>query len=139
MKYKILVFIITYKASYRVLDVFKKLPYVYLKQHKYTIYASDDNSNDDTISFLKKIKQKNKKKIIINENARNLGYGGNIKKCIRYAYKNNFDYAVMVHGDNQYNPKYIEKMLRILIKNSNNAAVSGSRMLKKIDALKIKN
>ena len=67
---------------------------------------------------------------------KNLGYGGNIKKCIRYAYKNNFDFAVMVHGDNQYNPKYIEKMLKILIKNKNDAAVSGSRMFKKIDALK---
>ena len=136
MKLKILVFIITYKASFRVLDVFKKLPFVYLKQHNYTIYASDDASKDDTVLYLKKLKQKNKKKIVINENKKNLGYGGNIKKCISYAYKNNFDYAVMVHGDNQYNPKYIEKMLRILIKNKNNAAVSGSRMLKKIDALK---
>jgi cellulose synthase/poly-beta-1,6-N-acetylglucosamine synthase-like glycosyltransferase len=136
MKYKILIFIITYKASFRVLDVFKKLPYTYLKQHQYTIYASDDASKDDTILFLKKLKQKNNKKIVINENVKNIGYGGNIKKCIKYAYKNNFDYAVMVHGDNQYNPKYIEKMLRILIKNHNNAAVSGSRMYKKIDALK---
>ena len=136
MKYKILIFIITYKASFRVLDVFKKLPYKYLKQHQYTIYASDDASKDDTISFLKKLKQKNNKKIVINENVKNIGYGGNIKKCIKYAYKNNFDYAVMVHGDNQYNPKYIKKMLRILIKNHKNAAVSGSRMYKKIDALK---
>ena len=136
MKYKILVFIITYKASFRVLDVFKKIPFKYLKQHKYTIYASDDASKDDTIFFLKKLKEKNKSKIIINENMKNLGYGGNIKKCIRYAYKKNFDFAVMVHGDNQYNPKYIEKMLKILIKNKNDAAVSGSRMFKKIDALK---
>tara|TARA_B100000780_G_C21057033_1_gene424709 strand:+ start:232 stop:963 length:732 start_codon:yes stop_codon:yes gene_type:complete len=136
MKYKILVFIITYKASFRVLDVFKKIPFKFLKQHKYTIYASDDASKDDTIFFLKKLKEKNKSKIIINENMKNLGYGGNIKKCIRYAYKNNFDFAVMVHGDNQYDPKYIEKMLKILIKNKYDAAVSGSRMFKKIDALK---
>mgnify|MGYP006131921799 FL=1 len=91
MKYKILIFIITYKASFRVLDVFKKLPFEYLKQHKYTIYASDDASKDDTFFILKKIKEKNKIKIIINENKKNLGYGGNIKKLIRYAYKNNFD------------------------------------------------
>ena len=137
MKYKILIFIITYKASFRVLDLFKKIPFVYLKQQHYSIYVSDDASKDDTISYLKKLKSKYKKKLIINENKNNLGYGANIKKCIRYAYKNNFDYAVMLHGDNQYNPKYIKKMLQVLIKNkNNNVAVSGSRMLKRLDALK---
>ena len=137
MKYKILIFIITHKSSFRVLDLFKKIPFVYLKQQHYSIYVSDDASKDDTISYLKKLKSKYKKKLIINENKNNLGYGANIKKCIRYAYKNNFDYAVMLHGDNQYNPKYIKKMLQVLIKNkNNNAAVSGSRMLKRLDALK---
>ena len=40
MKYKILIFIITYKASFRVIDVIKKLPLKYLKQHNYQIYVS---------------------------------------------------------------------------------------------------
>ena len=136
MKYKILVFIITYKASFRVLDLVKKIPFKYIKTHNYTIYASDDASGDNTYLYLKRLKQKYKKKMMISENNINLGYGGNIKKCIRYAYKNNFDYAVMLHGDNQYNPKYIKKMIEILIKNNTCAAVSGSRMLHKLDALR---
>jgi len=42
----------------------------------------------------------------------------------------------MVHGDNQYNPKYIKDMLTISFKNPNVAAVVGSRMAKKLNALK---
>ena len=136
MKYKILVFIITYKASFRVLDLIKKIPFKYLKSHNYTIYASDDASKDNTVSYLKRLKKKYKKKMIISENNKNQGYGGNIKKCIRYAYKNNFDYAVMLHGDNQYNPIHIRQMLKILFKEKRNASVSGSRMFYKSDALK---
>ena len=51
-------------------------------------------------------------------NKKNLGYGGNIKKCISYAIKNNFDYAVMIHGDGQYSPKYIKSLVKILLKNN---------------------
>ena len=136
MKYKILIFIITYKASFRVLDLIKKIFFKYIKKHNYTIFASDDASKDNTLLYLKKSKQIYKNKLIISENKINLGYGANIKKCIRQAYKNNFDFAVMLHGDNQYNPKYIKKMLEKLINNKSIAAVSGSRMFHKKNALK---
>ena len=42
----------------------------------------------------------------------------------------------MLHGDNQYNPEYLKEMIKMLIKDNNIAAVSGSRMSKKINALK---
>ena len=42
----------------------------------------------------------------------------------------------MIHGDNQYNPKYMVKMLDNLFKNKKTAATVGSRMTKKINALK---
>ena len=60
-------------------------------------------------------------------NKKNLGYGGNIKKCISYAIKNKFDYAVMIHGDGQYSPKYIKSLVKILLKN-NYFASTGSRL-----------
>ncbi len=136
MKYKILIFIITYKASYRVIDLIKKIPINYLKKHDFQLYISDDFSNDDTIIHINKIKKIFKKKLTINVNNKNLGYGGNIKKCIRFAFKKKIDYAVMLHGDNQYNPKYIKDMIRILVDSSDVSAVSGSRMANKINALK---
>jgi glycosyltransferase involved in cell wall biosynthesis len=136
MKYKILIFIITFKASFRVIDLVKKLPINYLKKHDFQIYVSDDCSNDDTVNYIDKIMHKFSKKLTINVNKKNLGYGGNIKKCINFAFKNDIDYAVMLHGDNQYNPKYLENMLEKITKNKNMAAMTGTRMSKKINALK---
>ena len=136
MRKKILIFIITYKASYRVVHVMKKIPFDYLKNHYFELLISDDCSNDDTIKYIDQLKVRYKAKLKTNINKVNLGYGGNIKKCLNYAFKNNFDYAVMLHGDNQYNPKYIKEMLKVILKKSNLAAVSGSRMVKKINAIK---
>ena len=130
---KILIFIITYKASYRIKKLINEIPFNFLKKYKYNILISDDYSRDDTINYINNIKKKIKN-VIINFNNRNLGYGGNIKKCLNYAYKNNYNYAVMVHGDNQYSPKYIKLMInRIII--TKNAAISGSRMFNKKKAL----
>ena len=135
MKDKILIFIITYKASFRVLDVIKKIPFKYLKNKNYKILISDDDSRDNTIEFIEKIKKKYPNKIIANLNKSNMGYGKNIKKCINYAYKNNFSYAVMIHGDNQYDPKYSSTMIENLIRNKHLSATVGSRMTKKMNAL----
>ena len=52
MKKKRLAFIITYKASKKIQDIINKISK--LKEFKsYDIYISDDNSPDDTISYLK--------------------------------------------------------------------------------------
>ncbi len=136
MKKKILIFIVTYKASFRLLNLIQKIPYRNLSNYNYTIYISDDHS-EDLISFkyIRLVKNRYGSRIKINYNKKNLGYGGNIKKCINYAYKNKFNYAIMLHGDDQYNPKYISNMLK-LISNTNYDAIVGSRMKKKKNALK---
>jgi hypothetical protein len=135
MKKQILIFIITYKASFRLEKVFRKIPFNRLKKFNTKVFISDDNSQDDTINFAYKIFKKVNKNVILNFNKRNLNYGGNIKLCLRYAIRNNYDYALMLHGDNQYNPKYLFKMIREIEKN-NTTAVCGSRMINKMDALK---
>ena len=55
MKDKILIFIITYRASYRVLKVVQKIPFSYLKNKNFKIYISDDDSRDETINYIKQI------------------------------------------------------------------------------------
>jgi GT2 family glycosyltransferase len=130
---KILIFIITYKASYRVKKIINEIPFSYLNKYNYNILISDDCSEDDTIKNITDIKKKIKN-VIINLNSHNLGYGGNIKKCLTYAYKNNYNYAVMIHGDNQYSSKYVKLMLSNMFMKKN-AAISGSRMYEKKAAL----
>ncbi len=136
MKKKILIFVVTYKASFRVLRLINKIPFTKLSKMNYKILISDDNSEDEeTIKYINLAKNKFKSKVTLNFNKINLGYGANIKKCLNIAYKNNFDYAVMLHGDNQYNPKYIYNMVKELNNNGSISAVCGSRMANKKKAL----
>lgn len=135
MSQKILIFIITYKASFRVKDVIDKIPFGYIKNFKYQIYISDDNSDDDTLNYISDIK-KRYPNIVFKFNRKNVGYGANIKRCIRYAFDNKFNYAIMLHGDDQYHAKYIKKMTQFLRLDKKIAAISGSRMKNKLNALR---
>ena len=137
MNKSILILIITYFASYRLKNVYKKIPFkkILLKNFNYKVLISDDNSRDDTIKIAKKISYNNKN-VILNLNKKRLGYGGNIKLCLNYAIKNNYGYAVMIHGDDQYDPKYINDMIIKINSQKNVAAVCGSRMMFRKDALK---
>ena len=130
MKNKKLVFIIIYKSSKKIQNILDKISKI-KKFKSYDIYISDDNSPDDTYYYLKKIKKKNVK---VSINRKNLGYGGNIKKCMFYAIKNNYDQAVMIHGDDQYHVKYVPKLFKSL-ENRKFSAVTGSRMKIKKNAL----
>ena len=132
MKKKILIFIVTYHASFRILTVLNKIKKINKKKDDFKILISDDSSKDDTIDYIKKIKFPKKTKIILNK--KNIGYGANIKKCLTYALKNNFDYAIMIHGDDQYDAKYIPDMIKKL-KEPKVHAVTGSRMLNKSAAI----
>lgn len=135
MKKKILIFIITYQASFRLKKVFDSIEFKKLKNYKVKIFISEDNSKDDTLKIAKEIYKKNRSLVVLKNNKKRLNYGGNIKSCLNYAMKNNFDYAVMVHGDGQYHPKYILPIIKKLEQNDS-AAVCGSRMINKKNALK---
>ena len=133
-KKKLLIFIISYKASFRVKEVFDKIPFKRLKNFRINVLISDDRSMDDTIDYAKKIKKKHKR-VFLNENKINLGYGAHIKKCLNFALKKKFNYAVMVHGDGQFNPRYIPDLLLKLEDNKVSAA-TGSRILSGINTVR---
>tara|TARA_B100000676_G_scaffold285710_1_gene314548 strand:- start:991 stop:1749 length:759 start_codon:yes stop_codon:yes gene_type:complete len=133
-KKKLLIFIISYKASFRVKEVFDKIPFKRLKNFQINVLISDDCSMDDTIDYAKKIKKKDKR-VFLNENKINLGYGAHIKKCLNFALKKKYKYAVMIHGDGQFNPKYIPDLL-LKLENSNVSAATGSRILSGINTVR---
>ena len=129
---RILIFVISYNSSIKLPKVIDKIKKI--KNFKFKILVSDDNSVDDTNKYIKKIeKQKN---IFININKKRLGEGGNIKVCLDYAIKNKFDLALMVHGDDQYDPRVLNKFYKIMTNSKDCAAVVGSRMVSKNNALK---
>ena len=136
-KKKILIFIITYYASYRLKKTFDLIPFRKLKNHSIKILISDDNSKDDTKKIAKEIYKKNKSLTFININKKRLNYGGNIKLCLNFAINNDYDYAIMLHGDNQYHPKYLCLLIKKILK-FKASAVYGSRMINKKKHLRAK-
>ena len=58
-----------------------------------------------------------------------------MEATLKYAVKRNFDFAIMIHGDDQYDSKYIPAMVKKL-KYPKVNIVTGSRMLNKKKAIK---
>jgi len=134
IKKKILIFIITFNASFRLKKTFDLIPFEKLKDHKIKILISDDNSKDDTPIIAKEIYIKNKSLVFLYNNKKRLNYGGNIKLCLNFAINNDYDYAIMLHGDSQYHPEYLYSLIKKILQ-SNAAAVYGSRMINTKNAL----
>ena len=92
------------------------------------IFVIDNASSDDTYEIAVDFKERSKMnnlKIIKNE--KNLGYGGSQKKAYSYAVKEGFQIIVMLHGDAQYSPEYIQDIIRPL-QNEEADFVFGSRI-----------
>ena len=115
MKRKILIFIVTYQSSFRVMTIIKKLKKIGKNKDLYKILISDDNSTDDTINYIKKIQRFEKVNTILNK--KNIGYEASIIKGIKYILKNSkyTKYIATLDADGELLPKFIP----ILLKKSN--------------------
>ena len=101
---KILLFIPMYNCEKQIIDVLKSLKpeiYRYLSEIIIVNNRSTDNGERIVIDFL----NKNKFKIPVAflKNDLNYGLGGSHKVAFDYAVNNNFDYIIVLHGDNQAN------------------------------------
>ena len=134
MKKKLLIFIPAYNVEDQILDVLKNIPIKRLNNYDTEILIINDFSSDRTLSEIKKFNNK-KIKITVFSNKSNLGYGSVQKMAYFYAIKNNFDIVSMLHGDGQYDPKLLPKLIAPVNKKEVDA-VFGARMHSSIKALK---
>ena len=131
---KTLILITAFNVKNFIINVVNRLPKELFTENV-EILIIDDFSTDETLKTSLALKQSFKKAVIhVLSNKKNLGYGGNQKIGYQYAIKNKFNYVVLLHGDGQYAPERIMEILEPLKKGYD--AVQGSRMIKKIDALK---
>lgn len=122
---KILVCILSYNASNHIIEVFNRIP----KDFAADIAMFDDSSKDNTCDLaLEYAAQHPERNIKVIKNRINQGYGGNQKVAYTYAIINNYDVAIMLHGDAQYAPELLPDMAAPII-NENYGAVLGSRMM----------
>ena len=112
MQDKIMVFIPMYncrKQIVRVLEQFRGEIKDYISQIVIINNRSTDGGEESVISYLKEKPLSTPVKLL--RNRENYGLGGSHKVAFRYALNHNFDYVVVLHGDDQ---GHIENLLPYL-------------------------
>ena len=132
---KLLVFIVAYNAETTIEKVITRIPEELFDASRWEteILVIDDASPDKTFS-VGHAATSTSAHITFLKNPNNLGYGGNQKLGYRYAIENGFDYVALIHGDGQYAPEELPRLLQPLVDNEAEV-VFGSRMLRPLDAL----
>jgi glycosyltransferase involved in cell wall biosynthesis len=136
VKPKILIFILAYNAKDHIVSLLDRIPETYWLDRHYDseILVVDDASSDDTTTLCTIYGQRKSRHLRVLRNPLNQGYGGNQKIGYTYAIENGFNIVVMLHGDGQYPPEYLDNIIAPLV-NAEADAVFGSRMLRKSQAL----
>lgn len=138
MKKKLLIFIVAFNHEKFIERVLDRIDDKIFEKYNTEILIGDDSSQDKTLKIISDYKNQNidkNYKITILSNPENLGYGGNQKIGYYYAIKNQFDLVALVHGDGQYAPELLDKLIEKMYQENANA-VFGSRILTKGGALK---
>ncbi len=132
---KLCIFVIAYQAEDTLVRVLERIPRVIFEQYACEILVVDDASTDRTWAIGREYKRAHPHiKMTVLRNELNQGYGGNQKVGYRYALLNGFDWVAMVHGDGQYAPEELPRLVEPLASGAADA-VFGSRMMKRSDAL----
>jgi glycosyltransferase involved in cell wall biosynthesis len=135
-KQRLLVFVIAYYAESTLRKVLERIPRQIFKDYDCEILIVDDASEDRTFEIGREYKAHHPEiPMTVLRNAYNQGYGGNQKVGYGYAIAEKFDFVAMLHGDAQYAPEELPKLVKPLADGQADA-VFGSRMMETFGALK---
>lgn len=133
---RLLIFIIAYQAEATLRRVLARIPARVFDMLTCEILVVDDASKDRTFEIGCEYRDAHPEvPLTVLRNAFNQGYGGNQKVGYGYALAKGFDFVAMVHGDGQYAPEELPKLIEPLLSGRADA-VFGSRMLNRFGALK---
>ncbi len=133
---RLLVFVIAYQAEATLTAVLERIPRVVFDSWDTQILVVDDASVDRTYEIGRAYRDGHPElPLVVLRNTFNQGYGGNQKVGYAYAIAHGFDVVAMVHGDGQYAPEELPKLLGPLREGTADA-VFGSRMMPPAGALK---
>jgi glycosyltransferase involved in cell wall biosynthesis len=135
-KPRLLVFVIAYYAEKTLTWVLERIPKSMFTDYDTEILVVDDASNDRTFAIGREYKAEHPEmRLTVLRNEYNQGYGGNQKVGYSYAIENGFDFVAMVHGDGQYAPEELPRLMEPL-RDGDADVVFGSRMMTAFGALK---
>src|SRR5215212_8621758 len=135
MSPRIGIFVIAYNAETTLTHVLERIPAEIVSKVE-EIFVIDDCSPDRTYDIGRSYDDGlAATKLTVHRNPVNLMYGGNQKRGYEYAIKRGLDIVVLLHGDGQYAPEVMQRLLEPL-ETGQAEMVMGSRMLDAGAALK---
>jgi len=135
-KKRLLIFVIAYYAEETLHAVLERIPRSLFEEYDCEILVVDDASQDRTFAIGREyIEHHPSIPMTVLRNELNQGYGGNQKVGYAFAIHEGFDYVAMVHGDGQYAPEELPRLVAPLRDDAADA-VFGSRMMSRFGALK---
>lgn len=130
---RVAVFIVAYNAEKYLQSVLARIPAELLSNFA-EIFVIDDRSTDSTFEVATKLKEAYAGfPISVYRTPFNRGYGGNQKLGYLYCIRKNFDYVILLHGDGQYAPEFLPRLLAAFEEETD--AVFASRMINRRMAL----
>jgi glycosyltransferase involved in cell wall biosynthesis len=133
---RLLIFVIAYFAESTLRAVLERVPASIFGEYDCELLIVDDGSEDRTFQIGREYQKEHPEiRMTVLRNVYNQGYGGNQKVGYCYAIKEGFDFVAMVHGDGQYAPEELPRLVAPLREGSADA-VFGSRMLEQGAALR---
>src|SRR5688572_19887058 len=133
---RLVVFVIAYYAESTLKWVLDRIPESIFADFDCEILVVDDASKDATFAIGAEYKKAHPNvAMTVLRNEHNQGYGGNQKVGYSYAIAQGFDYVALVHGDGQYAPEELPRLMAPLTAGQADA-VFGSRMLEPMAALR---
>ncbi len=123
---RVAVFVVAYNAEAHIRETLARIP-AELLPHLASIYVIDDRSADRTTELARRSAE-GMPNLEVFTTPVNQGYGGNQKLGFRYAIEQGFDVVVLLHGDGQYAPEAMPRLLAPFA-DPTTAAVFGSRMM----------
>jgi glycosyltransferase involved in cell wall biosynthesis len=130
------VFVIAYYAEDTLQAVLERIPRQVFDEYDCEVLVVDDASTDRTSAIGREYQRAHPEiRITVLRNEYNQGYGGNQRVGYAFAIREGFDFVAMVHGDGQYAPEELPKLVAPLAAGKADA-VFGSRMMTRLGALK---
>lgn len=126
---RLLIFIVAYYAEETLRAVLERIPRALFIDYETEILVVDDASEDRTADIGRAYRSEHQDiRITAVRNHVNQGYGGNQKVGYTWAIQQGFDFVALVHGDGQYAPEELPRLLAPL-REGQADAVFGSRMM----------
>jgi len=129
------ILVVAYNAESTLRSVIARIPPDIMDKVE-EIFVFDDASQGSTHSVGREMQQeRHDGKLSIYKNEVNLMYGGNQRRGYQYAMDKGLDIVVLLHGDGQYAPEVMQRLLTPL-EQGRADMVMGSRMMEKGAALR---